>query len=857
MKKEISENINEPIVYLAKEKKSNKISPVWILPLIILGILAFIAYDTYSKKGTNIIVYFKSAEGLKENVTTLEYKGLALGKVTKISMHDDLKNVAVNILVNSDVAEYVANEGSKFWIKKPTVSLTKISGLSTLISGYKIELSPNFKIENAKPQWYFTGLDSAPDDEFQENGYYISLLMNDKDNVDVGTPIFYNKYQIGEIVSKEFKNEQLYASAYIYDKYNYLVNKSSKFIMNEALKVTYGASGLNIEVSSLYSALVGGITVVTSIKDESKIEKNEIYTLFSSKDDLRKKVHFTIDFNEGKIDENTSILYKGIEIGKVSNVKIEDDILATKAYVYEEYKYLLTKNSRFVIEEPTISFDGIKNLGNIIKGNYLSLDYQEGEFSDKFLGISKKDLKKSLHAIKIDLISDNLNSINVRFSILIDDKYKDLINNSSKFYDMSSKLLEIKNFDMNINYSGVEKTLNGGIALVSNLENTKLTKKEFELFSSYKDIQKEKRDKSNGFIVYSQFDNSFVLKEDMAIVYKNQEIGFVKKISFDDKNSKVELFIYQDFKKFITNKSRFYKKPKLELNASLSGIIFELDSFSSLIDGSIELDNSSNTPLTNRVLYSSFDEMQLATNMVTIIFDDVEGLQENFSKIVYKGANIGKVKKISLNKNQKVEVEAIIEKDFKEITKEGTNCYRKQKRINFQEISNAGSTIMAVNIGVIKSDSIKNGLPQTGFNGLDKEPSVNSHFGTIIRVEDKTASSVNVDSPVYYKNVQIGKVLKVDLSSDASRVIIDCLIYDKYKKFIRKNSQFYDISGFEMEFSLFTGSKVESNTFTSIIKGGLVVVTPYDYNEVASSNDIFTLHKTLREDWKTISPTIK
>ena len=133
--------------------------------------------------------------------------------------------------------------------------------------------------------------------------------MNDKDNVDVGTPIFYNKYQIGEIVSKEFKNEQLYASAYIYDKYNYLVNKSSKFIMNEALKVNYGASGLNIEVSSLYSALVGGITVVTSIKDDSKIEKNEIYTLFSSKDDLRKKVHFTIDFNEGKIDENTSILY--------------------------------------------------------------------------------------------------------------------------------------------------------------------------------------------------------------------------------------------------------------------------------------------------------------------------------------------------------------------------------------------------------------------------------------------------------------------------------------------------------------------------------------------------------------------
>ena len=161
---------------------------------------------------------------------------------------------------------------------------------------------------------------------------------------------------------------------------------------------------------------------------------------------------------------------------------------------------------------------------------------------------------------------------------------------------------------------------------------------------------------------------------------------------------------------------------------------------------------------------------------------------------------------------------------------------------------------MAVNIGVIKS---QNGEYQTKFIGSDKEPSVNSHLGTIIKVEDKTASSVNVDSPIYYKNVQIGKVLKVDLSSDASKVVIDCLIYDKYTKFVRTNSEFYDISGFEMEFSIFSGSKIESNTITSIIKGGLVVVTPYEYKEIVSSNDRFILNKTLRADWKTISPSIK
>ena len=489
-------------------------------------------------------------------------------------------------------------------------------------------------------------------------------------------------------------------------------------------------------------------------------------------------------------------------------------------------------------------------------------------------------MKKSLNTIKIDLVTDNLNSINerskiyyknieigrvdsydlsndyksVKISILIDEKYKDLVNDNSKFYDMSSKLVEIKSFDLSVNYSGLESVLNGAVGLVSNKGEGKLSKKEFTLYQSYKDIEKVNRDKNSGFVVYTEFDNSFVVKENMAVIYKNQEIGFVKNIKFDDAVSKVELFIYEDFRQYIKNTSRFFKKPKFDFKASLSGVLFEVDNFTSLLEGSIELDNSSKIPLGNHEIYSSFDDMQMATNMVTIIFDDVEGLQEDFSKIVYKGANIGKVKKISLNKNQKVEVKVIIDKDFKEFAKDETIFYLKKPRISLQEVANVGSTVMAVNIGVIKS---QNGEYQTKFIGSDKEPSVNSHLGTIIKVEDKTASSVNVDSPIYYKNVQIGKVLKVDLSSDASKVVIDCLIYDKYTKFVRTNSEFYDISGFEMEFSIFSGSKIESNTITSIIKGGLVVVTPYEYKEIVSSNDRFILNKTLRADWKTISPSIK
>lgn len=882
----MSKEIIEQEIFEAKIEDKKAVSFIWILPLIILAILGWIAYESYMKKGTNISVIFKSAEGLKENVTPLEYKGLQLGKVTKISMHEDLKSVKVNILVDNEVAKYVASEGSSFWIKKPTVSLTKISGLNTLISGYKIELSPTFKTQEeydkGNSKYFFNGLDTQPNDEFDDEGYYISLIANDKDNVEVGTPIFYNKFQIGEIIAKEFIFEKVYFTAYIYDKFNYLVNKSSQFVINEALKVSYGASGLNIEVGSLYSALVGGVTIITPNKEAEKISKDEAYILYGKKDDLKNKEFFNINFIDANgIEESMPIIFKGIEIGRITEVKLNKDILNTKAFIYQEYKYLLTDKTKFFVEEPTFSIDGVKNLGNIIKGNYVSLEYKKGSYKDNFTAINKKDINSSNNNIRIELLSENLNSItnkskiyyknieigrvenyaltpdlkNVKISISIDEKYKDLVNDNSLFYDMSSKLFEMKSLNLNINYSGIEPLLNGAIGLVSEKADDKLTKKEFKLYKSFKDVEKLNRFSNSGIVITADFYNDFEIKPDMAIMYKNQEIGFVKDIKFDDKKSKVSLFIYSPFKKYITDKSRFYKKAALSLNASLSGVVFEVDNFSSLIDGSIELNTDSNISFEKPQIFATEDQMKNSTNSITIVFDDVEGLQVNFSQLTYKGVNVGKVTNVRLNEKQQVEVKALIYSDFASFAKEGTVYYLKKPRISLQEIANAGSTVMAVNIGVIKSD---NQVVQTKFEGLSGQPSVEtSHFGTVFKVEDITASSVNVDAPVYYKNVQIGKVSKIDLSEDGSKVVVDCLIYDKYKKLIRKNSEFYDISGFEMKFSIFSGSKVESNTFTSLLKGGLVVVTPYEYGEIANPKDKFTLVKTLREDWKSISPSIK
>ncbi|MFA9374336.1 MAG: MlaD family protein, partial [Poseidonibacter sp.] len=450
-------------------------------------------------------------------------------------------------------------------------------------------------------------------------------------------------------------------------------------------------------------------------------------------------------------------------------------------------------------------------------------------------------------------LSKDLNKVKIEISIY--EKYNKLINNHTMFYDMSSKLIDIKNLDVNVNYAGLKPLLNGAIAIVDVKRKDKLSKTSFKLYSSYKDVQKIKRIHNEGSLITAYFDDDFKIKEDMAIMYKNQEIGFVKSINFKDNNSKAKLFIYKKYKKYLNKNSRFYKKSVVNLNASLNGLIFEIEDFSSLLNGAIYLDSNTKVKYSKYKIFSSLEDMQNSTNSISIIFDEVEDVKKDFSALTYKGVNIGKVTNISLLKNQKVKVDALIFDDYNSIAKKGTIFYLKKPIVSLDKIENIGSAIMAVDIGVIKSSNKK---IQKEFIGLSKKPAFsNLDKGILLKVHSYHASSAGINSPIYYKNVQIGKINNIDLSNDGTKVIMDCLIFDKYSKFVRDNSTFYDISGFNLKFSIFSGTKVESNTFTSLLKGGLVVVTPMDYEKKADKNSTFILKEELIEDWQSISPSIK
>jgi paraquat-inducible protein B len=130
---------------------------VWFLPIIALLISAWLIYKSASEKGLVITIDFPTAEGLEVDKTKIRYLDVDVGKVTSISINDDLKTIRVTAQMNSGATNFL-KQSTSFWVVKPQVGLSGISGLNTLLSGSYIELKPGTGEQNL----HFKGLISAP-----------------------------------------------------------------------------------------------------------------------------------------------------------------------------------------------------------------------------------------------------------------------------------------------------------------------------------------------------------------------------------------------------------------------------------------------------------------------------------------------------------------------------------------------------------------------------------------------------------------------------------------------------------------------------------------------------------------------
>jgi paraquat-inducible protein B len=113
--------------------------------------------------------------------------------------------------------------------------------------------------------------------------------------------------------------------------------------------------------------------------------------------------------------------------------------------------------------------------------------------------------------------------------------------------------------------------------------------------------------------------------------------------------------------------------------------------------------------------------------------------------------------------------------------------------------------------------------------------------GLRVIVTGTKLSSLKVGSPIFYRQIKIGSVEAFALSHDAKGVDLKLFIDECYSYLVRENSIFYNATAMGMDVSLF-GVKISTETISTMINGGITMVTPDDANSKAQELEHYKLY---------------
>ncbi|MBJ7255745.1 MAG: intermembrane transport protein PqiB [Akkermansiaceae bacterium] len=304
---------------------------VWVVPIVALLIGAWMIYRNFSSQGPIAQVRFETADGIAADKTEVRCRSVRVGVVKDVKLAEDLNSVVVTLELTPD-SDGLLRNGTNFWVVRPRVSATDISGLGTLITGAYIELDPG-PLDGLEIN-HFNGAEIPPATNRNIPGRRLKLIANEAGSLTVGSPVFYRGFEVGRIESRTLDRAGSGVSyeAFIQDKYRDLVKKNSRFWNTSGIDISAGADGFKLRTPSFQAMLSGGATfgVGDGIEPSDAAEDGTTFTLFNSENEANEfafnstiKVVLLFDQSVRGLVKTAPVEFRGIPIGRVNDISFE------------------------------------------------------------------------------------------------------------------------------------------------------------------------------------------------------------------------------------------------------------------------------------------------------------------------------------------------------------------------------------------------------------------------------------------------------------------------------------------------------------------------------------------------------
>ncbi|HEY8585383.1 MAG TPA: MlaD family protein [Rhodanobacter sp.] len=318
----------QPVV---KRRRFNA-SLIWLIPALAAVVALSLVVGNWLQTGPQITISFQSVEGVEAGKTPVKYKNVVIGRVHKIQLSSDRRRVLVHVALEKS-AERFATEGTRFWVVRPRIGLGGVSGIDTLLSGAFIGADVGDSTEYADR---FQGMETPPAVNHGAPGRTFTLHTEDLGSLDIGSPVYYRRIQVGRVSSYRLDDDGDGVSLQIFidgpnDKF---VTRSSRFWNASGVDVSIGANGLKLNAQSLATVLAGGVAFQDppGPHDSTSAPEGQSYTLFGDQatamappDGPPQFIRMRFEQSVRGLEIDAPVEFLGINIGRVVSVRLDYD----------------------------------------------------------------------------------------------------------------------------------------------------------------------------------------------------------------------------------------------------------------------------------------------------------------------------------------------------------------------------------------------------------------------------------------------------------------------------------------------------------------------------------------------------
>ena len=316
---------------VSEPKRRFSVQLVWIIPMVAAIIGLSLAVKTFIDRGQMITIIFKTGEGMEAGKTKLKYKDVQIGEVKSLAISKDRSHVLVTAEVSRDAKGLLVKD-TRFWVVRARISGGNVSGLGTLIGGSYIGVDAGTSTES---QDEFIGQETPPAVSMDVPGHQFILHTGDAGSLDTGSPIFFRRIQVGQVISTALDHDGKGVTVKIFIRapFDQYVRTNTVFWQASGIDLTLNANGVKINTESMVSILLGGIALQTPdlTPQAPPASSGSVFPLFATRDEASKHEQtaepFLLVFHESVrgLAVGSQVDLRGVTVGEVTKIGVAPD----------------------------------------------------------------------------------------------------------------------------------------------------------------------------------------------------------------------------------------------------------------------------------------------------------------------------------------------------------------------------------------------------------------------------------------------------------------------------------------------------------------------------------------------------